>query len=57
MWILAIVASAPLLIEVLDRAGLGVSIPGLPVTGAEILFMGVLAAVPPLVAWLMIRRR
>jgi hypothetical protein len=56
VWIVAIVAAAPLLVEVLDDAGLGVSIPGLPVTGAEILLIGVLAFGPPLVARFVIRR-
>lgn len=57
VWILAIVATAPVLIEVLDDAGLGLRVPGLSVTGSEILLAGLLAAAPPLIVAFFIRRR
>jgi hypothetical protein len=57
VWILAIVAIAPVLIEVLDDAGLGFRVPGLSVTGSEILLAGLLAAAPPLIVAFFIRRR
>jgi hypothetical protein len=57
VWILVMVATSPLLIEVLDDAGLGFSVPGLSVTASEILLVGVLAAIPPLIAAFFIRRR
>lgn len=55
-WILTIVAAAPLIIETLDDRGLGIRIPGLSVTGGEITLLGLLAALPPLVAAFIIRR-
>lgn len=57
VWIVVIVAAAPLLIETLDDAGFGIRIPGLPVTGGEIVLIGLLAAAPPLVTAYIIRRR
>jgi len=57
VWILLVVATAPLLIEILDDAGLGVSVPWLSVTGSEILLIGLLAAAPPLIVAFFLRRR
>lgn len=57
VWIVVIVAAAPLLIETLDDVGFGIRIPGLPVTGGEIVLIGLLAAAPPLVTAYIIRRR
>jgi hypothetical protein len=57
VWIIAVVAAAPFLIEILDQAGLGVVFPGLSVTGSEILLIGLLAVVPPLIGAFVVRRR
>jgi hypothetical protein len=57
IWSLAIVAAAPLIIEALDDRDLGIRIPGLSVTGGEIVLIGVLAAAPPLVSGYIMRRR
>jgi hypothetical protein len=57
IWILAILAAAPLIIETLDDRDLGIRIPGLSVTGGEIVLIGLLAAAPPLVAGYIFWRR
>jgi hypothetical protein len=57
VWFLAIVGTAPLLIEVLDDAGLGIGVPGLSVTGGEILLIALLAIAPPAIAAFIVRRR
>jgi hypothetical protein len=57
VWILAIVAAAPLIIETLDNEGFGIRIPGLSVTAGEILLIGLLAAAPPVVAGYVMWRR
>jgi hypothetical protein len=56
LWTVLIVAAAPLIFEVLDDAGLGISIVGLSVTGGEMLFVALLALVPPLTAALLRNR-
>jgi hypothetical protein len=56
VWILLIVGAAPLVVEILDDAGLGITFPGLFVTGGEILATGLLAAIPPILAACNLRR-
>jgi hypothetical protein len=57
VWIVAVAATAPLLIEAADRRGIGLVLPGLSVTGSELLVGAFLALGPPLAAALWLRRR
>jgi hypothetical protein len=56
-WIIAVAASAPLLIEAADRRGIGLALPGIPVTLSEVLVGAIIAFTPPLAILMWIRRR
>jgi hypothetical protein len=57
VWIVAVAASAPLLIEAADQRGVALLVPGLSVTASEILFGALVAFGPPLAAFWWLRRR
>lgn len=57
VWIAAVAACAPLLIEALDDRGIGLSIPGLSITGSELVVGVVIAFAPPMLVGLWLRTR
>ena len=50
LWVLVVFAATPFAIELFDRQGIGLLIPGLSVTASEILLAAPIALGPPLFA-------
>ena len=57
LWVAAVLASAPLVIEQFDQRGIALLLPGLSVSASEFVFVAAAALTPPLVARAILRRR
>jgi hypothetical protein len=57
LWVGAVLASAPLVIEQFDQRGVALLVPGLSVSASELVFAAAAALTPPLVVRAILRRR
>jgi hypothetical protein len=56
-WLLAVAVATPAMIEMADRRGIGLQIPGLSVTASEIVVAAATAVVPIVIGLLWLGRR
>lgn len=56
-WLVLVIGATPAVIEALDRKGVALAIPGLPVTASEILFAVALALLPLVITFAWMRRQ